>query len=111
MSVTYVLSESDLLLLDDYEPGLEATNPQKLAKILWTNGMDVKDHRVEIDDNQTLHRNLQKQIVSSKRYVGMERTDMAWRQTGKISTEALIASSTDKGFRKELCGMAAVAKA
>ncbi len=100
----YCLSESDLMLIDDYKPDLLETNPQLLVKILWKNGMDVKSFKFDYETNT--HRNLRNQAYTGRRVLGTERMDKEWAQSGLMSLEAAIASSTDKEHRKDLIAMA-----
>lgn len=89
------LSFSDLKLLDDWvDPQPE---PTELAKILYTNGMDITR---EYEIVECKHRNLRNQIVDDFRVEGSERTDPVWRQSGAASLNAYM-YSTDDLFLKE----------
>lgn len=104
--VIHVLSESDLMLLDDYSPDLVEQNQAKLKNILWKNGMDVVNHPFEVTRPE-LHRNLRNQIIDGGvLFVGRERLDKQWAQTGCMSTMAVILSTEDPEHIKDLTEMA-----
>lgn len=104
--VIHVLSESDLMLLDDYSPDLIEKNPARLKNILWKNGMDVVNHPFEATRPE-LHRNLRNQVVKNGvLFVGRERLDRQWAQTNCMSTMAVILSTEDPEHIKDLTEMA-----
>lgn len=82
-------------LLDDWiDP---QPDPQTLAKILHTNGMDITKPIEVVHCN---HRNLRNEVVECNRIEGSERTDLAWRRSGAASLGAYL-YSTDDLFLKE----------
>lgn len=103
IEVPFALSESDLMLLDDWYDGVEDKDPGLFAKMLWKNGMNILDFPVE--EQLNTHRNLQNKVVTCRRWVGAERTDPEWSKTGCMSFEATIASTTDRSLQDELINM------
>lgn len=105
----HVLSESDLMLLDSYSPELVEQDQEKLKKILFTNGMDTR-FPVELT-TPLFHRNLRHQVVENGRlFVGTERGDRAWCETGCMSLQAVVVSSEDPEHIKDLNEMATRAR-
>lgn len=109
-NVTHVLSESDLMLIDGYEPSLVETNENKLKNILWRNGMDVVNHTFEITTPK-YHRNLRNKVVEDGRlFIGIERLDREWASTGAMSLAAVILSGKDPEHIKDMVEMAKTAR-
>lgn len=105
---SYSLSVSDLMLLEDYRNiaicgKTEDEQRKDVEKILFHNGMDTKQY-YELTDS-VYHRNLQNEVVFCPRYEGQERLDEQWIKSGYASLDAIIASSKDVGFMRELRGM------
>ena len=93
----YYLSFSDLKLLDSWvDP---QPNETELAKMLFTNGMDIT-RRYEIV--HCTHRNLRNEVVEDYRVEGRERTDRAWRSSGAASLGAYMDSTNDLFLKEDL---------
>lgn len=93
----FFLSFSDLKLLDDWvDPQPDET---QMAKILFTNGMDIT-RRYEVVKCQ--HRNLRNEIVDDYRVEGRERTDAPWRRSGAASLGAYMDSTNDLFLKEDL---------
>ena len=103
IKVPYFLSESDVMLLDEWYDGVEDKEPGKFARILWDNGMNIVDYPVE--EQMNTHRNLRNQVVTCRRWYSGERTDSDWAKKGAMSFEAMIASTTDRSFQDDLIRM------
>lgn len=108
--VPFVLSETDLMLLDGYSPELSVSGHAALGAILYKNGMDVINYPVTI--RECLHRPLSSptKVVQGRMFCGAERLDRLWNQTGAMSLEAVIASMADTETRKEMVEMATIAR-
>ena len=100
-SVSVYVSQSDL----------EELLPQLLAE----HGVEALLYHVwGFDNNITLdggrfyeemicqHRNRQGRVVECARYVGIERTDKAWLQSGSASEELLLMLRNDKELEEDL---------
>jgi len=91
------ISLSDLIRCPGYD-GTEA----KTKELLWQLGVDTK-HEIEILVVQ--HRNMQNQVVTCEYYMGRERTDREYIQSGHASIEALYASKPDAELQKDMIKM------
>lgn len=96
-----IISESELKkALDNYE---EVRNdPTQFLEILYKVGIDTSKP-IEIQENLP-HRNAFKEIVTCPRFVGVERTDVEWQDSGNISMASLIACS-DPETQKDIAKM------
>lgn len=72
-------------------PGFDGTEA-KTKELLWQLGVDT-NHEINVMVIQ--HRNLSNQVVTCEYYMGKERLDKAWIQSGHASIEALYASKPD----------------
>jgi len=107
-AVPFYVSESDLLLLEEYYQEMPEKEPVRFKKILWNNGFDVLNH--EVEERTCLHRNWRMQEVYGRMFYSYERLDKKWNQTGAMSLEAVIASMADTETRKEMVEMATIAR-
>jgi len=89
MTIGHTLSVSDLLLIDDFKTAFGSDDKKAIEKILFENGMDINEP-VSLEFSK--HRNLRGNIVSCERYVGEERQDLSWRQSGAASWDCIVAS-------------------
>ena len=108
--VPFVLSETDLMLLDDYSPSLVETGHAALGAILYKNGMDVINYPVTIRECLHYPRSTPTKAVYGRMFCSAERLDSKWNQTGAMSLEAVIASMADTETRKEMVEMATIAR-
>lgn len=81
------ISMSDLIRC----PGFDGTD-EKIKELLYKLGVDTRFH-VEVE--VITHRNIQNQVVTCEYYMGRERTDRAYIQSGHASIEALYASKPE----------------
>ena len=81
------ISISDLIRC----PGFDGTD-EKIKELLYKLGVDT---RHPVDVQVITHRNMQNQVVTCEYYMGRERTDRAYIQSGHASIEALYASKPD----------------
>lgn len=82
------ISESELFYIyPDYTYDLELTNPVLFKSLLFTLGMDTNLKYLKQDN--LIHRNKLNKVVQCSRYVGEERQDQEWLESGKASREAL----------------------
>lgn len=87
--IGHTLSISDLLLIDSFKKAFGEEDKQTIEKILYENGMDVTEpYTLEFSK----HRNLRGNIVSCERYVGEERRDKNWLNSGAASWESVVES-------------------
>ena len=94
-AASYV-SESELELLNPaYQASWEIEKPRLFEDMLWNLGLDSTLDYKRIDGIQ--HRNKLNKIVTCSRWVGNERTDIAWLTSGYASQEAI-----DKGKNNPL---------
>lgn len=82
-----IVSASEIAVgYPDFTYDLIETNRDKFLKILYDLGMDTSQ-QIEIQPD-TQHRNRLDKIVICDRYVGHERTDLEWINSGYASQEA-----------------------
>ena len=102
-SLMYGLSESDLNdLCPEYVEARKKGDEEKVTELLYHLGMDTN---LPVELEMCLHRNLRDKEVYGARWHGYERIDKEWAKSGYASMAAIIASSSDYEFRKELRGM------
>ena len=86
---TYIISESEIAILyPKYDVSWLVENIDSLKSVLWDLGMDT------INENFTLsevvqHRNRLGKIVTSGRYIGIQRSDDEWLRSGYATQEAI----------------------
>ena len=81
------ISMSDLIKC----PGFDGTD-EKIKELLYKLGVDT---RFPVEVEVITHRNIQNQVVTCEYYMGRERTDRAYIQSGHASIEALYASKPE----------------
>ena len=81
------ISMSDLIQC----PGFDGTD-EKIKELLYKLGVDT---RFPVEVEVITHRNMQNQVVTCEYYMGRERTDRAYIQSGHASIEALYASKPE----------------
>lgn len=82
-----IISESELAkVIPDYTAEFETDNPYKFRSLLWDLGMDV-DKGFQRQD-YLKHRNRLNEVVICSRWVGEERIDTEWVNSGYASIEA-----------------------
>lgn len=82
-----IVSASEIAVgYPDFTYDLIETNRDKFLKILYDLGMDTSQ-QIEIQPD-IQHRNRLDKIVICDRYVGHERTDLEWINSGYASQEA-----------------------
>lgn len=69
-------------------------NQKEFEEMLYDLGLDTKNYPYEVQNVQ--HRNRFNEIVSCERFVGNERTDRDWIQSGNASQEALDKAAGNK---------------
>lgn len=102
INIPIYLSEKDLELLDSYYDDIENSDPDMLGKILFKHGFNTS-LPVEIV-NDTHRCRTSNKVHTGKRFVGYERQDNNWRQSGLMTLETLMAIS-DKETRKDMFTM------
>jgi len=86
------ISESEIIkVLPDYDSNMETINPTKFKLMLYNLGMDISQHYERQDFIQ--HRNRFNEIVVCSRWVGQERLDNQWINSGYASRAAIDKSS------------------
>ena len=81
------ISESELVkVLPDYKSSMETDQPTKFKLMLHALGLDISQYYERQDAIQ--HRNRFNEIVVCSRWVGQERIDPAWVQSGYASKAA-----------------------
>ena len=86
---TYIISESEIAILyPKYDVSWLVENIDSLKSVLWDLGMDT------VNENFTLsevvqHRNRLGKIVTSGRYIGIQRSDDEWLRSGYATQEAI----------------------
>jgi len=84
---TVIISESELIqALPDYQPEDEINKPQQFKQLLHGLGMDTTQAYVRQDNLK--HRNRLNQVVHCNRWLGEERLDKQWINSGYASVEA-----------------------
>lgn len=98
-SAYVVVSLSELRKLPRWDETIIERDYKAFMKILFSLGLDVK-RGVEVQEGLE-HRNKLNEIVTCTRFVGFERTDKEWLQSGFASTDVLYAVS-DAEVQKEM---------
>lgn len=90
-----IVSESELVqAIPDYTCNFEVEKPTSLKLILWGLGMDISMPYERQDG--LMHRNKLNQVVTCSRWVGNERVDADWINSGYASREAIDKASGSK---------------
>jgi hypothetical protein len=90
-----IISESEITkVLPDYHYSFEFDKPNEFKAMLHELGVDT-NQPYERQDN-VMHRNRFNEIVHCSRWVGNERTDEEWINSGYASREAIDKSSGSK---------------
>ena len=97
--VPYILSVSDLLLVEGFQVAYGSGDKEKIAEILEANGMDTKQG---VDEVFCTHRNLRGEVVTCVRYEGFELTTPEWLASGAVSLDAHIGACKDVSKRVAL---------
>lgn len=83
-----IISESELIkVIPNYSYTFEEEQPEQFKHMLWGLGLDVNQRYIRQDNLQ--HRNKFNQIVLCSRWVGEERQDKQWIESGYASREAV----------------------
>lgn len=86
---TYILSETEIAMLyPEYDVSWLVENIDDLKTILWDMGMDTLNENFTLSE-VVQHRNRLGKVVTSGRYVGVERSDDDWLQSGYASEVAM----------------------
>ena len=86
------ISESELVkVLPDYKSSMETDQPTKFKLMLHALGLDISQPYERQDGLQ--HRNRFNEVVVCSRWVGVERLDTAWIQSGYASKAAIDKAS------------------
>lgn len=83
----HYVSETDLVLLKDWYYDLPVERPKHFRNLLFLLGADPN---YDWDERFCIHRNRQGEIVRSRRFEFVERSDEAWLNSGFASEEAVI---------------------
>lgn len=90
-----IVSESELsLAVPNYNCNFETEKPTSFKLILWGLGMDISMPYERQDG--LMHRNKLNQVVTCSRWVGNERVDDDWINSGYASREAIDKASGSK---------------
>lgn len=86
---TYILSETEIAMLyPEYDVSWLVENIDDLKTILWDMGMDTLNENFTLSE-VVQHRNRLGKVVTSGRYVGIERSDEEYLKSGYASPEAI----------------------
>lgn len=81
----FIVSETEIAMqYPEYNSDWLSENIDDLKTILWDFGMDTLNENFTVSD-VVQHRNRLNQIVTSARYVGLERSDTEWLNSGYAS--------------------------
>lgn len=93
---TYLISESEIALAyPEYDSSWLVENIDDLRTILYDLGMDTLNENFTLSE-VVQHRNRLGKTVVSGRYVGIERSDNDWLQSGYASQEAIDKSRNSR---------------
>lgn len=93
-AIVYI-SESEIAkYYEDYDASWEEEYPNSFKKILWKLGLDVNTLYQRQDG--LFHRNRLNEVVFCSRWVGCERLDKEWIESGYASQEAIDKASGSK---------------
>lgn len=86
---THLISETEIAMLyPEYDSSWLIENIDDLKTILWDMGMDTLNENFTLSE-VVQHRNRLGKVVTSARYVGIERSDNDWMKSGYASQAAL----------------------
>lgn len=95
MIVVKVISESELAtVIKDWNYTYPEQNPTDFKQLLWDLGINV--NKPFEKQEGLIHRNIFNKVVSCTRWVGLEREDEEWIESGYASREARVAASGSK---------------
>jgi hypothetical protein len=90
-----IVSESEIaMIMPEYTSSYETEHPEGFKDVLFKFGMDVTQEYKRQDALQ--HRNKVNQVVTCSRWVGSERIDLDWINSGYASKEAIDKYSGSK---------------
>lgn len=96
IDLTYCISESEITMLyPEYEVSWLEESIDDLKTILWDMGMDTVNENFELQE-VTQHRNRLGKVVTCRRYVGQERSDLEYLQSGYASQAAIDKSRNSR---------------
>lgn len=94
----FIISESEIALgYPEYDVSWLVENIDDLKTILWDMGMDTLNENFTLSE-VVQHRNRLGKVVTSGRYVGIQRSDEEWLKSGYATQEAI-----DKSRNSRLC--------
>ena len=83
-----IISESELVkAIPKYDASFETTYPEQFRSLLWSLGLDTNEKYTRQDN--LMHRNRFNEITVCSRWIGEERQDQAWINSGYASREAV----------------------
>jgi hypothetical protein len=88
------ISQSELITADPkYTEEYIKDNPIELERTLWSLGLDTNQ---PYEHQEVTHRNRFGNIISCPRFIGVERLDKEWIESGYASEEALAKRLNNK---------------
>lgn len=92
----YIISESEIAMIyPEYEVSWLEDSIDDLKTILWDMGMDTVNENFELQE-VTQHRNRLGKVVTCRRYVGQERSDLEYLRSGYASQAAIDKSRNSR---------------
>ena len=86
---TYLISETEIAMFyPEYDASWLVENIDDLKTILWDIGMDTVNENFILSEI-VQHRNRLGKVVTSGRYVGIQRSDEEWLKSGYATQEAI----------------------
>lgn len=86
---TFLISETEVAMAyPEYTSDWLVENIDDLKTVLWDLGMDTKNENFTLSE-VVQHRNRLNQVVTSGRYVGVERSCEEWLKSGYASQSAI----------------------
>lgn len=88
------VSLSEIATVDSkYTEAYAEANPDEILKLLFDLGIDTKQ---KYEHQLKTHRNMFNNVITCSRWVGEERTDYEWINSGYASTEAIDRSKNNR---------------
>lgn len=98
ISTDFIVSESEIAMVyPEYDVSWLVENIDDLKTVLWDMGMDTVNENFELSE-VVQHRNRLGKVVTCGRYVGIQRSDDDWLNSGYATQEAI-----DKARNSRLC--------
>lgn len=89
-----IISESEIQkVIPDFDSEYAQTNPSEFIQMLSELGMNISK---PVEQQYLIHRNVFNEVVCCNRWVGLEKIDEQWLNSGYASRDAKLAASDSR---------------